>query len=174
MKKMYNNSMENLKIKKAFSDDALTFDKVNQKYELSLAYTINLVGNVFKDTGEMVRRIKLNSMVVYNYIYNHGNTNNKKYTRFILNNTEQGRAFIKECLESQMIADAKNGYNDLGSENLVDIANNNAIKRETIRENLVSVNTEELIVNSKADLCGYNVLNPMAYYLPELEKELEE
>lgn len=165
--------MESLTIKKSYNDDALFFDKVNQKYELTLAYTINLVGNVFKDTGEMQRRIKLNSMVVYNYIYNHGNTNNKKYTRYILNNTEQGRLFIKNCLESQMIADAKNGYNDLGSENIVDIASGDAMNRERIRENLVSVNTEELIVNSKADLCGYNVLNPIPYFLPEIDKELD-
>lgn len=165
--------MESLTIKKSYNDDVLFFDKVNQKYELTLAYTINLVGNVFKDTGEMQRRIKLNSMVVYNYIYNHGNTNNKKYTRYILNNTEQGRLFIKNCLESQMIADAKNGYNDLGSENIVDIASGDAMNRERIRENLVSVNTEELIVNSKADLCGYNVLNPIPYFLPEIDKELD-
>lgn len=164
--------MENLTIIKPYNDDELYFDKVNQKYELSIAYVTNLIGNVFRDTGEMQRRIKLNSMIVYNYIYNHGNTNNKKYTRFILNNTKQGRHFIFECLESQILADAKSGYNDLGSENIVDIANGHALSRERIRENLVSVNTEELIVNSKADLCGYNVLNPIPYFLPELDKEL--
>ncbi len=166
--------MNTLKIIEPFEDDALKFDKVNDRYELTLSYVITIIGNVFKDTNELQRRIKLNSMIVYNYIYNHGNTNNKKYTRFILNHTKQGRHFILQCLESQMIADAKSGYNDLGSENLIDIASGNAIDREKIRENLVSVNTEEIIVNSKADLCGYNVICQVPYYIPYIDKEIGE
>lgn len=164
--------MNTLKIIEPFDDDALKFDKVNDRYELTISYTTNLVKNPYTDTNEMQRRIKLNSMIVYNYIYNHGNTNNKKYTRFILNHTEQGRKFILQCLESQIIADSKSGLNDLGSENLVDMNNGNIIDRDKIRENLVSVNTEELIVNSKADLCGYNVICQMPYYLPQIDKEL--
>ena len=165
--------MSTLKIIEPFEDDALKFDKVNDRYELTISYTTNLVKNPYTDTEEMQRRIKLNSMIVYNYIYNHGNTNNKKYTRFILNHTEQGRKFILQCLESQIIADSKSGLNDLGSENLVDMNNGSIIDRDKIRENLVSVNTEELIVNSKADLCGYNVICQMPYYLPQIDKELE-
>lgn len=165
--------MNVLKFVKPYDDDALKFDKVNDRYELTISYTTNLVQNPYTDTSEMERRIKLNSMIVYNYIYNHGNTCNKKYTRFILNHTIQGRKFILQCLESQIIADSKSGLNDLGSENLVDMASGNVIDREKIRENLVSVNTEELIVNSKADLCGYNVICQMPYFLPEIDKELD-
>lgn len=161
--------MTSLKIIETYNDEYLEYDKVHQEYELTLSIAKTYVGNVYKDDNELKRRIKLNSMIVYNYIYNHGNTNNKKYTRFILNRTEQGRNFILRCLESQLIADSKSGYNDLGSENLIDVATGNVIDREKIRQNLVSVNTEELIVNSKADLCGYSVINPYPYYLPELE-----
>ncbi len=161
-----------LKILEPFNDDLLEYDKANEVYVLTLSIAYTLIGNVFKDDKELQRRLKLNSIIVYNYIYNHGNTNNKKYTRFILNNTEQGRKFIYRCLESQIIADAKSGYNDLGSENLVDMQSGNVIDRNKIRENLVSVNTEEIIINSKADLSGYNVICQMPYYIPEIDKEL--
>lgn len=161
-----------LKILEPFNDDLLEYDKPNEVYVLTLSIAHTLIGNVFKDDNELQRRLKLNSIIVYNYIYNHGNTNNKKYTRFILNNTEQGRKFIYRCLESQIIADAKSGYNDLGSENLVDMNSGNVIDRNKIRENLVSVNTEEIIINSKADLSGYNVICQMPYYIPEIDKEL--
>ena len=161
--------MTSLKIIETYNDECLEYDKVNKMYELTLSIAKTYVGNVYKDDNELKRRIKLNSMIVYNYIYNHGNTNNKKYTRVILNRTEQGRSFILSVLTTQLIADSKSGYNDLGSENLVDLSNGSIIDREKIRQNLVSVNTEELIVNSKADLCGYSVINPYPYYMPELE-----
>lgn len=158
-----------LKIIETYNDEYLEYDEVQEMYELTLSIAKTYVGNVYKDDNELKRRIKLNSMIVYNYIYNHGHTNNKKYTKVILNKTEQGRKFILKCLTTQLIADSKSGYNDLGSENLVDSASGHTIDRERIRENLVSVNTEELIVNSKADLCGYSVINSYPYYLPELE-----
>lgn len=161
-----------LKIIEPFNDELLEYDKINEVYILSMSIAKTIVGNVYKDDDELKRRLKLNSIIVYNFIYNHGNTNNKKYTRFMLNNTECGRKFIYRCLESQIIADSKSGYNDLGSENLVDMASGHTIDRNKIRQNLVSVNTEEIIVNSKADLCGYNVICQMPYYIPEIEKEL--
>lgn len=162
-----------LKIIEIKNDERLEYDDYNEMYVLTLSEAHLIVGNAYRDDNELKRRTLLNSIIVYNYIYNRGNTNNKKYTRFILNNTEQGRKFIFKCLQSQIMADAKSGYNDLGSENLIDMSNGSVISRDKVRENLVSVNTEELIVNSKADLCGYSVLNPMPYYLPEIDGEIE-
>ncbi len=164
-----------LKIEKPFDDEYLKYDEINEMYELNISICKTLVGNVYRDDEEMTRRIKLNSLIVYNFIYNHGNTSNKRYTKFILNNTKQGRKFIYKCLQSQIMADAKSGYNDLGSENLVDLATGSVIDRQKIKDNLISVNTEEIIANSKADLCGYSVTNPFSYgFISDLEKEIND
>lgn len=165
--------MANLEIIETYNDEHMEFNEMLGEYILTIAIAKEIVGNVYRDDGELKRRLRLNSNIVYNYIYNRGNTNNKKYTKIILNRTKEGRKFIFRCLESQLIADSKSGYNDLGSENLIDIANGNVIDREKVRANLVSINTEEMIVNSKADLCGYSVLNPYNYYLTELDKYVD-
>ena len=164
-----------LQILAPFNDELLTFDRVNNRYELTMSMAKTIInGNPFKDDAVLKQRLKKNSLVVYNYIYSRGNSYNNKYTQFILNNTKQGRAFIYQCLESQIMADALSGYNDLGDQNLIDLNRNQTINREKVVVSQVSVNTQMLIENSQADLCGYNVLCQIAYNIPSIDKELGE
>lgn len=163
-----------LKILEPFSDELLKYDFTTNRYELTMSITKTLIGNPFKDDAVLQQRIKKNSLVVYNYIYSRGNSHNKKYTEFILNNTKQGRLFIYKCLESQIMADALSGYNDLGDQNLIDLNKGQVVDRNKIIESQVSVNTQLLIENSQADLCGYNVLCLIAYNIPEIDRELSD
>lgn len=147
----------------AYNDEYLTYDRLLKEYVLTLSYAKSIIGNAYTDDGVMQRRLIKNSNVVYNYIYNNGNSKNKETTMKILNATKEGRELISKALVAQIMADAENGYNDLGNQNPIDFTNGNVIDREEIRKNKVCIDCEDILQNSASDLEGYNVMCAIPY-----------
>ena len=152
-----------------YNDDNMTYDSIFHRYILTINIAKQYVGNAYADDGILSRRLKEISQNVYDYIYTRGNTNNKKYTRAILNATANGRNLIMEVMLAQLSADSQNGYNDIVKQNTIDFTNGNVIDRNKIIENQVCVACQTLIENSSADLDGYQIVCQMSYYIPQIE-----
>lgn len=160
--------------KKPYNDEDMTYDLKRHRYILTINYAKSLIQNAYKDDYALENRLKEISSTVYNYIYNRGNSYNKKYTRLFLNATENGRELIKEALEMQLNADADNGYNDIGKQNPIDFNTGNTIAREKIIENIVTPECANLIDNSASDLGGYSIVCQIAYNFYDLDSVLKE
>ena len=158
---------------KFFNDEKLEYNEFTRQYQLTLNAIREIVGNAFKNDLIAKNRSVLNSANVYSFIYNRGCTANKRYTELIINHTKQGRALIYQCLMYQIMADSQNGYNDIVNQNPIDFGSGSIINREEIRKNKVAVNVEDLVDNSQAYLCGYNVVCQIPYYLPRLNEIIE-
>lgn len=162
-----------LEIIEIYNDDQLEWNSTTKQYRLTLNAIREIVGNAFRNDEVARQRSILNSANVYSYIYNRGATANKKYTEFIINHTKQGRELIFQALMYQIMADSQNGYNDIVNQNPIDFGNGSVIDREQIRRNKVAINVEDLLDNSQAYLCGYNVLCQIPYSFPNIDRYLK-
>lgn len=134
-------------LKEPRDDENLTFDKATGRYELTLAYLKDQFGESYKDDGVAKRRIKLNTQVCYNYINAHTATWNRQVVDFLLNKTEEGRAFILALLSAQQYADLQTGYNDTIYMPALNF-NGQDKDRNEIRKNALCVAAEDIFQNS--------------------------
>ena len=144
-------------ISKPYDDDNLVFNEKTGRYELTIQYLKDNFGSSYKNDGEATRRIKLNSQVVYYYINLHTASFNRQVVNFLLNKTEQGRAFLLELLSAQQYADLQTGYNDLMFNPAVSFTGQDKDRNE-IRRNSLCVAAED-IFNSSASYFGF----PLGY-----------
>lgn len=131
--------------KEPYTDEALEWDASCQQYVLTKAYIKGHYEVNYRDDGILDARRKKNSRVVYRVIVARLNQSNAPLALWLLNHTEEGRAFMRDILAEQMEADLASGYNDLGSQNPINFANGQAIDRYEIEKNLLCVNADMMI-----------------------------
>ena len=153
-----------MKVSLHFNDDKLKFNEKTQQYELTLEVVKNNFENVFNNDGILQSRISKNSRNVYNYIYSHSYSGNRKITQFFLNETLEGRDFIFDALFSQMEADIESGYNSMLDQPTIDFKSGSVINRNEVIKNQVSVSTENILLNSMGYF-GFNVVYAAPYPL---------
>lgn len=159
--------MKNLTLINPYSDNSLTYNEFNQRYELTKEYCKNEFANTFADDGILERRIKLNTRIVYNYIDKHIATVNKNVVDFLLNKTEEGRKFILELLSQQMYADIETGYNDLGYQPNINFSGQDK-DRKMIQESALCVAAEDVFYNSDIYFgirLDYRMVFPYQYFM---------
>ena len=150
--------MENLIIKKHYTDDKMVYNEITGQYELALNYVKSLFQITFKDDTTLQKRIPKNSRKIYNFIFYRSYSSNSRVINFLLNETENGRKFLFDVLSEQMEADLQTGYNDLSNQPAVNVANGQAIDRNVLANNQISVDTEQVIENSASYFGGINLL----------------
>ena len=106
---VYNKVMNKIQ---PFSDDTMLYNETTKQYELRLAWVKENFGNPFADDGVLEMRIKRNTRKVYNYIFSHSFSGNRKAITAVINHTQEYRDYIKDALISQMESDLASGYND--------------------------------------------------------------
>lgn len=106
---MYNGIMNKIE---PYSDEKMLYNTDTNQYELQLAWVKDNFGNPFVDDNVLSQRIKRNTRKVYNYIFSHGYSGNRKAITAIINHTEEYRQYIYDALFSQMEADLASGFND--------------------------------------------------------------
>ena len=154
-------------ISKPYNDDNLVFNDKTGRYELTLQYLKDHFDSSYKNDGEAQRRIKLNSQVVYYYINLHTASTNRQVVNFLLNKTEQGRAFLLEILSAQIYADLQTGYNDLMYNPAVSFTGQDKDRNE-IRRNALCVAAEDVFNSSDAYFgfpIGYQGILPAIFYV---------
>lgn len=95
-----------------YSDAKMLYNEETKQYELQPAWVKANFGNPFSDDNTLSVRIKRNTRRVYNYIFSHGYSGNRKAILAIINHTEEYREYIFDALSSQIEADLASGYND--------------------------------------------------------------
>ncbi len=130
-----------------FTDTVLEWDESASQYVLTKAYIKGHFTVNYRDDGVLDARRKKNSRVVYRVITARLNQSNAPLAMWLLNNTEEGRAFMRDILSEQMEADLATGYNDLGAQNPINFAGgrNTVIDRYEIEKNLLCVNADMMI-----------------------------
>lgn len=144
---VYNKNMEKIL---PYSDEKMLYNEETKQYELDLGWVKSNFGNPFADDNTLTVRIKRNTRKVYNYIFSHSNSGNRKIITAIINHTEEYRTYIYDALFSEMEADLASGYND--QDKYVPKTKDD---RELQHMNQVSVTTQEIIMNSQ----GYGGIN---------------
>lgn len=138
----YSVTMKNLK---PFTDDTLEWD--GSKYLLTKSFIKANYEVTYSNDQVLDRRRKKNSTLVYNVLISRLCQSNVEIAKWLLNNTDCGRAFLKDILSEQMEADLANGYNDLGQTSAVNVANGQVMDRRDLEKNLLCVNAELMIDN---------------------------
>lgn len=133
-----------------YSDEKMLYNETTNQYELTIAWVKSNFGNPFADDNVLEQRIKRNTRKVYNYIFSHGYSGNRKAIIAIITYTEEYRQYIYDALFSQMESDLASGYNDQD----LYVAKNKD-ERELQQLNQVSVNTENILKSSN----GYGGIN---------------
>ena len=95
-----------------YSDEKMLYNEITKQYELTIALVKGAVGNPFADDNVLEQRIKRNTRKVYDYIFSHSYSGNRKIILAIINHTKEYREFIFDALYSQMESDLASGYND--------------------------------------------------------------
>ena len=94
----------------------------------------------------------------------------------MINNTESGKRFIHDLLFTQFEADCESGYNDLGTQPYVDAKNKQSLKRDDVEEQMLSLNTLQIIDSCASYFNGLNIMCKCAYprsvYLRFMENKL--
>lgn len=151
-----------------YSDSALEWNAEMQQYVLTIEYFKNNFDSVFADDGELVKRLKKNSRLIYRFIRNRTYSRNRPIVDKVLKNTQEGRNFIKEMLTTQIEADAETGFNDLSSTPAINVANGQVLDRHELERNQVSVDTEQVFDDSDAYFgfrIGYQAAFPPIYFM---------
>lgn len=144
---VYNKIMNKIQ---PLSDDIMLYNETTKQYELQLAWVKGNFGNPFADDGVLQMRIKRNTRKVYNYIFSHSYSGNRKAIYAIINHTNEYRDYIKDALISEMEADLASGYNDQD----LYLAKSKD-ERDLQHLNEVSVATENILKSS----IGYGSIN---------------
>lgn len=95
-----------------YSDEKMLYNEETKQYELQPSWVKANFGNPFNDDNTLSVRIKRNTRRVYNYIFSHGYSGNRRAIFAIINHTEEYRNYIFDALSSQIEADLASGYND--------------------------------------------------------------
>lgn len=127
-----------------YSDAKMLYNKENDRYELNRNWVKNNFDIPFDD-NILDKRIKKNTRVVYNRIFEIANTSNRQIINKIINHTEEYRNYIFDCLSSQIESDLISGYNDQGA-----FVPESKEQRDMQKLNAVSVDTERIIYNAKS------------------------
>ena len=77
-----------------YSDAKMLYNEETKQYELKPAWVKANFGNPFSDDNVLEVRIKRNTRRVYNYIFSHGFSGNRKAILAIINHTEEYRNYI--------------------------------------------------------------------------------
>ena len=133
-----------------YSDEKMLYNENTNQYELQLAWVKNNFGNPFADDNVLEQRIKGNTRNVYNYIFSHSFSGNRKVIYAIINHTKEYREYIYDALFSQMESDLASGYNDQDK-----YVSKNKDERDLQFLNQVSVSTESILKSSN----GYGNIN---------------
>lgn len=128
-----------------YTDNALEWDKDNNQYVLTKAYIKANYEVNYRDDRVLDARRKKNSRVVYRVIVARLYQSNVPLAIWLLNHTDEGRQFMLDILKEQMEADLASGYNDLGSQNPINLASGQTIDRFEIEKNLLCVNADMMI-----------------------------
>ena len=135
---------------KPYSDEKMLYNDITKQYELTIAWVKNAFGNPFADDNVLEQRIKRNTRKVYDYIFSHSYSGNRKIILAIVSHTEEYRNYIYDALLSQMESDLASGYND--QDNYLPKTKD---ERELQHLNQVSVGTENILKSSN----GYGGIN---------------
>lgn len=158
---LYNKNMKI--ISKPYSDNDLRYNEKNGRYELTIEYVKEICDVPYKNDIVLAQRLKENSRLVYNWIYNHSNTANRQVINFLLHRTENGRSFLIEALESQIIADMGSGYNDIVNTPIINVSTGQEGNRVAFRENAIAISTENIIDDSPGYFDGINIVYQYPY-----------
>ena len=163
-----------IRIRKPYTDTDLVWNTKTGHYELSLAYCKALFDDNFKDDGTLQKRITKNSRVVWNQLMAHTYTQNKSVVSFILNNTEEGRNFLKDILSAQMESDIQFGTNDLGITPLINVTTGHIIDRNQVTINTLCKMAED-VMDDVVSYVGVNlfIATLLPYTLFRLVRENE-
>lgn len=168
----YNFRMK-LSIIQPYDDSKMEFDETAGRYVLTLSYVKAMFGNNFHDDEVLLTRLKKNSRKIYNFIHYHSYSGNAPVVEFLLNKTKEGRQFLLDALTEQMEADSESGFNDLSSTPAVNVSTGQIMDREQLYANQISVDTEQIILNSHRYF-GVSIISrtkyPVGYFLLESGK----
>lgn len=160
---LYNvSAMKNLIFIEPTTDNVLKWNEDTQRYELTLQFVKSELDVNFANDGVTEKRIKKNSRKIYNFIKYRTHSANTPYIDILLNRTEEGRRFLKDVLLEQLEADNETAFNDLSSQPAIDIASGREISRDSLQENQISVDTEQIIDRS-AEYFGFNIVLQCPY-----------
>ena len=138
-----------------YTNEQMTFDEKTNQYFLTLeTVKANLPGTI-TDDGILAYRIKKNTRVIYNYIFNHAHSANRNFITNCINHTEEYRKWLYDALMAQMEADLFNGYNDLGLQPAQSLD-----ERALQIEQQITVDTQMVLYSS----VGYGGINLMAAF----------
>jgi len=158
--------MENklVKVANPYNDNELEFNQTTGRYQLTLAGVKSLFDVCpIRSDAVVLRRASETSRLIYNYILGRCYSGNQEIVRYLLNYTENGRAFLKEVLAIQVEADFNTGLNSLGKLPAINVANGQTLDREQIRLNQVCVQAEDEIRLSQTFFAGINLLYQAPY-----------
>ena len=133
-----------------YSDEKMLYNETTKQYELTIAWVKNAFGNPFADDNVLEQRIKGNTRKVYNYIFSHSYSGNRKIILAIISHTNEYREYIFDALISQMESDLASGYNDQDK-----YLSKTKDERDMQHLNQVSVGTENILKSSN----GYGDIN---------------
>lgn len=148
----------------AYSDNSLKRNEYTKQYQLTKNICLEILGgNPYQNDGELEKRIKLNTYVVYTYILSMGHSLNQKYNLCVLNCTEEGRRLLLQVLTAQFLADAEVGYNDLVKQVPINFSNFTSINQDKILNAILSPLAKMSLLNSSGALDGYNLCSQIKY-----------
>lgn len=142
----------------------MIFNEDTKQWELTIEEVKDNFDIPFKDDGVLSKRIKKNSRRVYRYIYRMINSLNIEIVEHLINETNNGKRFIYDCLISQMEADLSTGFNSLAEQPQIDLKTGRVIKSKDMMEDaLISVETKLVIENSKLYFDGINIMSAIPF-----------
>lgn len=157
--------MENEIVKKISENDhSLEFNKETGRYQLTLEFVKTLFDEMpVKSDSVVKRRIKDTSRLVYNYILGRCYTGNRALVNYLLNETENGKKFLKEVMAIQIESDLLSGLNSLGKLPTINMSTGQIFDRNQVRINQLCVQCEDEINESQNYFAGINLLYQAPY-----------
>lgn len=140
---------------KPYNDTDMIYNKEDHRYVLTRQFAQNKRIS-YLDDGELDIALDITSEIVYDYIYNNGNSLNIRLTQAVLNGTKKGRDFIKKALRLQLQADYESGFNSARLQNPVDYAGGKNVDEDLIRRNTICIGCKMYLENC-VGLIGYNI-----------------
>lgn len=159
--------MKTLNFIKPKSDSVLNWNETTNQYELTPEFVKANFDVNYSDDATLEKRIKKNSRKIYNFIRYRAYSGNFTYIKILLNRTVEGREFLKNVLLEQLEADNETGFNDLSSQPAIDMASGRELSRDSLYENQISVDTEQLI-EANSEYFGFNIM--VRYSFPPMVK----
>jgi hypothetical protein len=140
----------------------MTYNKYTHRWHLDISDTEDL-GNVVEEYGNetsTVMQLKLQSLVVYNYIYNRIPLENKDLVEYLLAKDSRFLNPLKEALLAQLMYDLASGGNDVVNQIGIDFKSGGQMMRSRQVQSQVSPLVEQILMNASSD---FNLLYPADY-----------